>query len=297
MQLALYICPSVRHIAQGRTHIAQVLQLWRLAPAKVKTVLTRRVAYVAHVQLAPAGRDGHERLQSRGRFAWQLTGLADSLRHKRRKTSATKDQREERLAADSLRKQRSTAEETLQQHATRLTHLRLTQAQRLAAGTEEQWAARLQQFTSNQVQHAPASWQMCSNTICQNYCENRHNAKNTASLWSSAGSDHWKRTESDRCWDPTDCSTMLYQVQPEADHHKCLLARIKTLLFQHHSVHFYLLLLCCSQFDTLLLRLGLSSLITTSCSYSVYTLLLQYYYYITITICMVHMHAYISLIH
>ena len=73
------------------------------------------------------------------------------------------------------------------------------------------------------------------------------------------------------------CSTMLYQVQPEADHHKCLLARINTLLFQQYSVHLYLLLLCCSQFDTLLLRLGLSSLITTSCSYSVYTLLLQYY--------------------
>ena len=70
---------------------------------------------------------------------------------------------------------------------------------------------------------------------------------------------------------------MLYQVQPEADHHKRLLAHINTLLFQHLSVHFYLLLLCCPQFDTLLLRLGLSSLITISCSYSVDTLLLQYY--------------------
>ena len=36
--------------------------------------------------------------------------------------------------------------------------------------------------------------------------------------------------------------TMLYQVQPEADYYKCLLARINTLLFQH-SLHFYLLLL------------------------------------------------------
>ena len=35
---------------------------------------------------------------------------------------------------------------------------------------------------------------------------------------------------------------MLYQVQPEADYYKCLLARINTLLFQH-SLHFYLLLL------------------------------------------------------
>ena len=211
----IYVCPSVQHIAQGCMHIAQVFcsasctsqahyllsygtlavslllysidsvnsfhcyrairQVWRTAPAKVKSVLTRRVAYVAHVQLAPTRkRRASEIAEQRevrltADWLWRKRSrasetrdqrderlAADRLKHKRCKACATKDQREERLAADRLRKQRSRAEETLQQRATRLTCLRLTQAQRLAAETEKQRAARLQQLTSSQAHRLAA---------------------------------------------------------------------------------------------------------------------------------------------
>lgn len=105
---------------------------------------------------------------------------------------------------------------------------------------------------------------LCRQAQCKEHCKSLQ--KNPANLWSSARPDAWKRTERDR-WEtlltvPPCCIKYNQRKIITSVHWNAwTLYYFNIILF----IITYYLLLCCIQFGTLLLELGLSSLITTSC--------------------------------